>query len=77
MRLKLKIVYLIENSKKWVLQEWVFIFCLDLGVIFLGIQIFEDLRFRKNFFKKVQILGIIKKCIGWVLVYPFLGFFFH
>ena len=77
MRLKLKIVYLIENSKKWVLQEWGFIFCLDLGVIFLGIQIFEDLRFRKKFFKKVQILGIIEKCIGWVLVYPFLGGFFH
>ena len=77
MRLKLKIVYLIENSKKWVLQEWGFIFSLDLGVIFLGIQIFEDLRFRKKFFKKVQILGIIEKCIGWVLVYPFLGVFFH
>ena len=50
MRLKLKIVYLIENSKKWVLQEWGFIFCLDLGVIFLGMRIFEDLRFRKKFF---------------------------
>ena len=27
-------------------------------------------------FLKIYILGIIEKCIGWVLVYPFLGFFF-
>ena len=45
-----------------------------LVIFFLGIQIFEDLRFRKKiFFFLIQILGIIEKCIGWVLVYPFLG----
>ena len=48
----------------------------DLGVIFLGIRIFEDLKSRKKFFFKIQILGIIEKCIGWVVAYPFLGVFF-
>ena len=50
-------------------------FAWDLGIIFLGIQIFQDLRLQKKFFKKIQILGVIEKCIGWVLVYPFLGGF--
>ena len=46
----------------------VLFFAWDLGVIFLGIQIFKYLRFQKKFF---QILGIIEKCIGLFLVYPF------
>ena len=35
------------------------------------------LRFKisKNVFFLIQILGIIEKCIGCFLVYPFLGFF--
>ena len=29
------------------------------------------------FFKKIQILGVIEKCIGWFLLYLFLGDFFY
>ena len=47
-------------------------FAWDLGIVFLGIPIFWDLRFQnKNFL----ILGIIEKCIGCFLVYLFLGVF--
>ena len=53
-----------------------YFFAWDLGVNFLGIQIFQDLRFRKKFFKKIQILGVIEKCIGWFLLCLFLGGFF-
>ena len=50
-------------------------FCLRFRRHFPGIRIFQDLRFRKIFFFLIQILGVIEKCIGCVLVYPFLGGF--
>ena len=50
-------------------------FAWDLGVIFLAMPIFQDLRFPKSFFKKIQILGIIEKCMGCFLVYLFLEVF--
>ena len=37
---------------------------------FLGFKI------SKFFLKKIQILGVIEKGIGWFLLYPFLGVFF-
>ena len=59
------------------IAEIEFYFLLEIQAsIFLGIPIFQDLRFRKKFFLKIQILGIIEKCIGCFLVYPFLGVFF-
>ena len=59
------------------IAEIEFYFLLEIQAsIFLGIPIFQDLRFRKKNFLKIQILGIIEKCIGCFLVYPFLGGFF-
>ena len=52
-----------------------YFFPWDLGLIFLGISTFQDLKFR-FFKKKVQILGITEKCIGCFLVYLFLEGFF-
>ena len=57
--------------------EMGFYFLIEIQVsFFVGIRIFEDLRFRKKIFFLIQILGIIEKCMGWVIVYPFLGVFF-
>ena len=58
------------------IAEMGFYFLIEIQVsFFVGIRIFEDLRFRKKFFFLIQILGIIEKCMGWVVVYPFLGVF--
>ena len=37
----------------------------------------DFLRFKisKKIFFKIQVLRIMEKCIGWFLVYPFLGAF--
>ena len=44
-------------------------FAWDLGVFFLDIRIFQDLRlFTKKHFLKLQILGIIEKFIDWFLL---------
>ena len=37
---------------------------------------FSGFKISKIFFFKIQILGVKEKCIGLVLVYPFLGFYF-
>ena len=37
---------------------------------------FSGFEILKNFFLKIQILGTIEKCMGWFLVYLFLGSFF-
>ena len=52
------------------IAEMGFYFLLEIQAPF-----FQAYRFLKIFFL-IQILGIIEKCIGQVLVYPFLGVFF-
>ena len=54
-----------------------FYFLLEFWASFyLGIPSFEMLKFRKNFFLKIQILRCHKKCVGCFFVYLFLGGFF-
>ena len=43
----------------------------DLGVTFLGILNFKILRF--SFFFSLGLKGVIEKCVGYFLVYLFLG----
>ena len=50
-------------------------FCLRFRRRFFRRADFLGFKISKNFFLKFQILGIIEKCIGWFLVYPFLGCF--
>ena len=52
-----------------------FYFLLEIQASFFqAYRFFKIEDFEKNFFL-IQILGIIEKCIGCFLVYPFLGVF--
>ena len=50
-------------------------FAGDLGVTFLGILDFKILRF-SFFFFRLGLKGVIEKCVGYFLVYLFLGCLF-
>ena len=50
-------------------------FAGDLGVTFLGILDFKILRF-SFFFFSLDLKGVIEKCVGYFLVYLFLGCLF-
>ena len=50
-------------------------FCLRFRRHFFRHTDFLGFKISNFFFKKIQILGVIEKYIGWVLVYPFLGVF--
>ena len=50
-----------------------------MGIVEIGFYFLLEIQesfFETKIFKKIQILGIIEKCIGWFLIYLFLGFFF-
>ena len=52
-----------------------FYFLLEIQVPFFRHTDFLGFKILKKIFFKIQILGVIEKCIGQFLVYPFLGVF--